>query len=141
VKDPLEKDSIADAATFLLDLVHAPGGPGVHGRVDVPESPFVRGKLAVGVHVPLAAQEHQLLFGELRIHQRQRQAVKRQVPRRVPRILPLVRHRDHVGVVEMRPFMVTAVAALRRRGRLHGVALQPLANVPPVELLRPDHPR
>src|SRR6266487_6500072 len=49
------------------DLVDAPGRPGVHGRVDVAEGPLVGRNLAVGMRVPLAQQEQELLLGKLGI--------------------------------------------------------------------------
>ena len=100
--------------------------PGMHRRVDVAEFPFVGRQLTVRVHVPFARQQHELLLGEVRIDQRQGDAVKREVPGGVPRILPLVRHRDDVGVVEVPPVARCARARARRRRRLHRVAVQPL---------------
>ena len=44
-----------------LDLVDAQGRPGLDGRVDRAEVPLVGRQLAVGVHVPLAGQEQQLV--------------------------------------------------------------------------------
>ena len=102
---------------LLLDLVDAQRRPGVHRRVDVAERPLVGGELAVRVHVPLAQQQEQLLLGEVGVDQRERDAVEGEVPRRVPRVLPLVRHRDDVGVVEVRPVGVAAVPALGRAAR------------------------
>ena len=55
---------------FLLDLVDAPCGPGMHRRVDVAEGPFIGRQLPVGMHVPLAQHQQQLLLGEIRIDQR-----------------------------------------------------------------------
>ena len=114
VEDALEEHSVANAPALLFDLVNAPGRPGVHRRVHVAKSPLVRRKLPVGVHVPLAHHQHELLFGEIGVHQRQRHAVKGEIPRRVPRVFPLIRHGNHVGVVEMSPFPIAAVLALAR---------------------------
>ena len=115
---------------LAVDLEHPPRGPGVDRRVDVAEGPLVGRELPVGVHVPLARQQHELLLGELGIDQRQRDAVERQVPGRVPGILPLVRHRDDVGVVEVRPLAIAAATCVRcRRRRLAGVAVEPLRDV------------
>ena len=111
---------------LLIDLVDAPRGPGVHRRVDVAERPLVRGKLPVRVHVPFAQQQHQLLLRELGVDEGQRDAVERQIPGRVPGVLPLVRHRDDVGVVEVRPLAIAAVLTVGRRSRLQRVAAQPL---------------
>ena len=112
----------ARAGDPAVDLVDAPGRPGVDGRVDVAEGPFVGGQLAVRVHVPLARQLRQLQLGELGIDQRQRDAVEGEVPRGVPRVLPLVRHRDDVRVVEVLPAVVAPrlarfAAAAARPGR------------------------
>ena len=82
----------------------------MHRRIDVAERPLVGRQLAVRVHVPLARQQHELLLRELGIDQRQRDRVEGEVPGRVPRVLPLVRHRDDVGVVQVRPLVVAARA-------------------------------
>ena len=98
----------------LLDLVDAPGGPGVHGRIDVAEGPLVGRQLAVGMHVPLAqsaaAVDPWRTRGSISASG---DAVKGQVPGGEPGILPLVGHRDDVGVVEMPP--VAVAARLRAR--------------------------
>ena len=112
VKDLFEETTIGHAAHAPLDFVDTPRGPGVNRRVDVAEGPFVRGQLAVGVHVPFAQKEDELIFGKIRIDECQGNAVKRQVPCRVPRILPLIRHGHNVVVVEIRPILVAAVPAL-----------------------------
>ena len=78
------------------------------GGLTSPKRPLVGGELPVRVHVPLAQQQHELLLGELGVDQRERHAVEREVPGRVPGVLPLVRHRDDVGVVEVRPLVVAA---------------------------------
>ncbi len=122
------------------DLVHAQRGPGVDRRVDVGEVPLVGGELAVGVHVPLAAEQDELGLGELRVDVGQGDAVEGQVPGGVPRVLPLVRHRDDVAVVEVRPLVVATGAALGRGRGVGRVALQPAAHVEVEELLGPQHP-
>ena len=107
VEDALEKLEIALVAALLsVDLKDAPRGPGVHRRVHVAERPLVGGKLPVRVHVPLAREQHELLLRELRIDERERQAVKREIPGGVPGVFPLVRHRDHVVVHEVIPIGV-----------------------------------
>ena len=119
VEDALQERQVAAVAALLaVDLEDAPGRPGVDRRVDVAEVPLVGRQLAVGVHVPLARQQHELALGELRVDQGERDAVEGQVPGGVPGILPLVRHREDVGVVEVRPVAVAAVPALGRRRRL-----------------------
>ena len=89
------------AVALLLDLVDAPRRPRVDRRVDVTEGPLVGRKLAVRVHVPFAQQQHQLRLREVRIDERQRHAVEREIPGGIPGVLPLVRHRDDVRVVEV----------------------------------------
>ena len=85
-------------------------------------------------------QQHELALGELRVDQGEGQHVEGQVPRGVPGILPLVRHGDDVGVVEVLPVAVAAVTvAAPAAARLGGVALEPLRHVVVVELLAPDH--
>ena len=104
------------------DLVHPQRRPRLDRRVDVGEVPLVGGQLAVGVHVPLAAEQDELGLGELGVDVGQRDAVEGQVPGGVPRVLPLVGHRDDVAVVEVRPLVVAAREALGRRRRVGRVA-------------------
>ncbi len=125
LKDPLQEVEVP----VIGDLEHPQRGPRVHGRVGVGEVPFIGRKLPVGVHVPLPAEEDQLRLGELRVDVGQRDAVKGEVPGGVPRVLPLVGHRDDVAVVEVRPLVVAAAAALRWRWREGGIAIEPAAHV------------
>ncbi len=125
---------------LLVDLVDAPRRPRVHRRVGVPERPLVGGKLTVGVHVPFAQQQHELLLRELRIDNRERDAVERQIPGRVPRVLPLVGHGQDVRVEHLRPGSVPALVALDGRRRERGVSLEPVAHDVVVVLLRPQQP-
>src|SRR5689334_21676168 len=67
LKDSLEKNFVPDAAPLLLNLVDAPGGPRMHRRVHVAEGPLVSGQLSVGMHIPFAQHQHELLFCEFRI--------------------------------------------------------------------------
>ena len=137
VQHPLEEREVAGP----VDLEDLQRRPGVHRRVHVVEGPLVGRQLPVGVHVPLAQDEQQLLLGEIRIDQRQRDAVEGKVPRGVPGILPLVRHREDVGIVEVLPAAVAAVPALGRRGRLARIAAQPGQHLVVVELLAPEQSR
>ena len=70
-----------------------------------------------------------------------RNHVKRQIPRGEPRIFPFVRHRDDVAVEKVLPLAVAAVAALRRRRRLRGIAIEPVVDHVMVKLLAPKQPR
>ena len=105
-KRALEPVDVALPAPRLLEAVGEDRGPGVHRRVDVAEVPLVGGNLAVRVQVALAQHQVELLLAEVRIDQRQREHVEGEVPGRVPGILPLVRHRDDVGVVHVMPVVV-----------------------------------
>ena len=77
--------------------------PGVDRRVDVAEGPLVGRQLAVGVHVPLARSSTSCSLANSGSIMRERDAVEGQVPGGVPGVLPLVRHRDDVGVVQVPP--------------------------------------
>jgi len=142
VEDAFEEDQVSIAATLPpVDLEDAPGGPCVNRRIDIAERPLVRRELPVWVHVPLAREQRELVLCELRVDQSERHAVKRQVPGGVPRVFPFVGHGDHVGVVQVQPFAVTAVLSLRRRRGLGRVTDQPARHFVTVELLAPDHSR
>ncbi len=138
VKHALQEDAITHTLPLLLDLVDAPGGPRMHGRIHIAERPFVGRNLAVRMHVPLAEHQDQLFFGKGRIDQGQRNAVKRQIPGRIPGILPLVRHGDDVSVVEMRPIRVASMEPFSGRFGPSRVALQPSIDVVMIELLAPE---
>jgi hypothetical protein len=90
------------------------------------------------VHVPFAQHQHELLLGELGVDDRERDAVERQVPGGVPRKLPLVGHRDDVGVEQVPPLRVASARPLRRRQRLRRIAVEPTLHDVVVELLRPQ---
>src|SRR5581483_3123054 len=80
-----------------------------------------------------------LLLRELAVDMGEGNAVKCKIPRGVPGILPLVRHRDDIRVIEMLPFPIAAVASLRGRRRLRWIPFQPFWNIEVEELLAPDH--
>ena len=123
-----------------VDGEHAQRGPRVDGRVHVAEGPLVGRQLAVGVHVPLAAHQQELVLGELRIEVGDGDALEGQVPRREPRVLPGVADRQHVGGVEVAPLVVAALVATLRRRRPGRVAVEPLLDVVVEPLLGPHHP-
>ena len=112
----------------------------MHRRVHVPQRKLVGGKLPVGVHVPFAQQELQLVFRELAVQPRKRNHVERQVPGGEPRVLPFVRHREHVAIEHMRPVGVSPVQSLRRRTGLLGIPLEPVVHDVVIELFRPQQP-
>lgn len=109
--------------------------------VDILKRPLVSGQLAIGVHVPLPGHELQLSLGKFGVDHREGDAVKREVPGGIPRILPLIRHRDDVGVVQVPPVRIPPEAALWRWRGLSGVAVEPIRHVEVEELLAPDHAR
>ncbi len=110
MEDAFEKISVTLAAAVLaVDFVDAPCRPGMHRRVDVAERPFISGQLAIGVHIPVARQQQQLVLGEARIDQGHGNGMKGQVPGSVPWVFPFVRHQNDVGVVQMRPVGIASV--------------------------------
>ncbi len=92
MEDTLQKVRVAFSRAFLVDLVNAPRRPRMHRRIHVSHGPLVSGNLSVGMQVPFAQDQCQLVLSKIRIHQRQRNAVKRQVPCRIPRVFPFVGH-------------------------------------------------
>src|SRR5207249_2909539 len=74
-----EEDPVA-LAVRRGDLVRAPASPRVHWRIHVAKGKLVGWYLAVGMHVPFAEEERELIFGKLRIDLRKRQHMKRQIP-------------------------------------------------------------
>ena len=113
----------------------------MHRRIDVAEVPLVGRNLPARVEVQAAQHKQQLLFGEIKIHLRQGNRMKSQIPGRIPRILPLVRHRDHVGIEHVEPLGIAHVVAGRLEQRMTLVLAQPLLQVEVVELLAPQHSR
>src|SRR5258705_2655466 len=74
LEDALKKNRITNAALLLVDLVNAPGGPGMHGRVHITKRPLICRQLSIRMHVPLAGHQHELFLRKLRIDQCQRNA-------------------------------------------------------------------
>ena len=109
-------------------------------RVHVVERELVRRHLSVRMHVPLTQEQDELLLREGRVDARQWQGVKGEVPCRVPWILPLVGHRDDVGVVDVRPLRIPSRQPRRRWSRIPGIARQPFLHGIMVELLGPEQP-
>ena len=140
VDDQLLEDAGKEVdVTCAIDLEDPDRGPGVHRWVDVVEVPFVRRERAVGVHVPLAEHEQQLVFRVLRVDVREDDGVEGEVPRGEPGVLPRVGHRHDVIGVEVTPPHVAGVCMPRRRRWFGGIAVQPSRYVVPEELLAPDH--
>src|SRR5690242_17917644 len=65
LKDALEKDSVADTTSLLLDLVNAPRSPGVNRRIHIAKRPLVCRQLPVRMHVPFAQHQHELVLRKL----------------------------------------------------------------------------
>ena len=95
----------------------------MHRRVDVVQGELVGRQLPVGVHVPFAQEEDELLLGERGIDAGQRNHVKGQVPGGVPGIFPLVGHGDDVAVEQVPP--VAGCGPHRRLGGGGGWAGSP----------------
>src|SRR5437867_1372589 len=113
----------------------------MHGRVDIGEGELVGRDLAVGMHVPLAEEEGQLLLCKMRVHLREGDHVEGQVPSRVPGILPLIRHRDDVPVVEVRPVGIPATQAIRGWRWERWISFQPVFDGIVEKLLAPEEAR
>ena len=127
LKDAFQKVAVA-LARFAGNLIDPPRGPGVHRRAHIVERKFIRGDLAVGMHVPFAQKEEDLFLGEPAVDARERNHVERQVPRGEPGIFPLVGHRNDIATVEVCPFPVAALPAGLRRWRHARVPRQPVLN-------------
>ena len=127
------------AAQGLLGAMQKERGEGVHGRIHIAEIPFVGRHLAARVEIDVLEHQLHLLFGEIRIDDRERERVEGQIPRGIPRILPLVGHRDDVLVQHVEPFGVAggAKAVMERVGIVLG---EPVLAIEEEELLAPQHP-
>ena len=91
------------------------------------------------MHIPLAQHQRKLIFGEIGIYERKRNAMKREIPGRIPRIFPFVGHGDNVSVIQVGPRVVAALGAFLRWGRIAWVAFQPVFDDVVIELLGPQH--
>ena len=67
--------------------------------------------------------------------------MKSQIPGRIPRVLPLVRHRDHVGIEHVEPLGVAHAVAGGLEQRMTLVLAQPLLQIEVIVLLGPEHSR
>ncbi len=65
--------------------------------------------------------------------------MKSKVPRRVPWILPLVRHRDDVGIVEMFPLMIATARTFGRGFGRRWITVKPVLDHIVVILFGPEH--
>ena len=133
----LEPVEVPLAVSGLLQPVGKDGGPGMHRRVDVAKVPLVGRELSVGMQIVGLEHQVQLLLAELFVYQGQGQDVEGQVPGSVPGVFPLVRHRDHVGIVHVVPVVVTRRGLARRLEGVRAAFLQPPIHIVVVELLAP----
>src|SRR6202162_2909296 len=133
LKSTFEKIQVT-LAPLRTDFVHAPGRPGVHRRIDVAESKFVRRQLTVGTHIPLPQKQQQLFLGKCGVKTGNREHVKSEIPSGEPRVLPLVGHGDYIPGKQVPPFVVASTQPLRRRLGLRRIPVQPIPNDVVVEL-------
>ena len=108
------------------------------GGVDVGEVPFVGGELSVRVHVPLAEQEEELLFCEVRIDGGEGDHVERGVPRGEPWVFPFVGHGEDVACEEVLPIGIAAVVAGGRGRGEAFVSGEPVLDDVVIELFGPE---
>ena len=78
----MPKESCITNATIsrLVDLIDEEGRPRMHRWINIAEAPFIGGQLSVGVHVPLAQEQDELLLGKGWVNQCQWDAVESQIP-------------------------------------------------------------
>ena len=109
-------------------LVDAPACPGMHRRIDVRKVELVGRDLPIGVHVPLAQQQQQLLFGEVRIEPGEAEPCEKPDPRPRTRDTPTCPASESRRGCRDAPVVIAPHAAIRRRRRLARVAVQPIAR-------------
>lgn len=132
-----EEEEVA-LAFFGGDFVDAPDGPGVDGWVYVGEVPFVGGELAVGVHVPFAEEEEELVFREFGVDFGEGDHVECGVPGGEPGVFPLVGHGEDVAGEEVVPVVIAALEACGGGGGAVAVSFEPVGDDVVVELLGPE---
>jgi len=69
MKDGFQKVPITLTGSLLFDLINSPRCPRVDGWIYIAKRPFISRNLTIGVHVPLARHEDQLVFGKRWIDQ------------------------------------------------------------------------
>src|ERR1700730_16228723 len=141
MKNFFEESAIGHAANAPLDFVNTPGGPGVNRWIYIAKGPLVGRQLAVGVHIPFAEEEDELILGEVRIDDGEGHAVEGQIPGGIPRVFPFVGHGNDVVVIQLGPIFIPAVPAFFRWRRLGRIAGKPSEDVVVVELFGPHHSR
>ena len=123
VEDRFQKSAVAFAGLFALDLENAPGRPGKDGGIYITEVPFIGRKLAIGMLVPLANYDIELIFGKMWIDQGEWNAMKSQIPGGVPWKFPTIGHRHDALVIKMLPIEITTGPARIRWRWLPWIAL------------------
>ena len=112
----------------------------MHRRIHVGEVPLVGGHLPVGVGVPFAQEQDQLVLAELRIDSGEGRGVEGEIPGAVVGILPGIGHREDVAVEEMHPVRIARGMTSGGRG-FGSVTAGPLALDEIIELLAPEQTR
>ena len=92
---PLQPGPILPAVQAFLHVVDPPDSPGMHGGIQVVELPLVGRQLAAGVLELLEEQKPELVLRELRVDQRERDALEGEIPGREPGVFPGVGHGEH----------------------------------------------
>ena len=141
MEDRFQKCAITFAGLLALDLINPPRRPGEDGGVHVTKIPFVRGNVTVRMLIPFAHNNIDLAFGEMRIDQCERDAMKTQVPRSVPWKFPSIGHGHDALIVEVSPFGVASVPARGWGRRICRIPNKPLLYNIMVKLLGPKHSR
>ena len=136
----LEELAVAAAVDLLLDLVDADRRPRVHRRVDVAERPLVGRDLAVGMHVPLAREQEELLLREVGIDHRERESSGTPCPTPRTTGTPTCRASTARRAADMchHAWLRPLLARFRRR-RSGGIAVEPALDHVAVVLLAPQH--
>lgn len=140
MEDLFEELGVPLAGQFLLELIDPTRRSRVDRRIDVAEVPLVGRELAVGVHVPFAAEQDELTLGPFQVQPGQGDAVERRVPGREPGVFPLVGNRQHVEPRELSPVAVPDLGVLGGRWRPRWIALEPQLDAVVVELFGPEQP-
>ena len=134
----LEEIDVHLAAPRLLGAAQKESCKSMDRGIHIAEVPLIGGHLPVGVQVGRAEHQVHLLFGEVGVHDRERERVEGQVPGRVPGVLPLVGHGDDVVVQHVEPLRVPGIS-ISMMERVGVVLVQPVVTVEEEELLAPQH--
>src|SRR5262245_12640913 len=134
-----EEHAVAGLPRLVGKLVTARHRPCVAWRSNIPERQLVRRQLPVRMHVPLTAEQQQLVLRELWVEPSHCDTMKCEIPRREPRIFPAVRHRDHFARPQMIPSAIASAPSFGRWCRPRRIALKPMLDDVMIKLPRPHH--